>query len=514
MRPIGFTREDFNNVLNYHDIRSSEFSLTADGEAVEPDFLCSHFTSNTDVVPDSVSPARVKNHISDAESYVIKVRKPHPFHEAFIDDLVDLSRRHLYAYTPVLIAARNASVREVAQDGLPIYARAFSGGLRDEVGGDVRELQPGALKLSGDNLLVLYTPNPKLQREVVIRVFRKKVRAGQPSAVEIFSLRDRREFFTAVSRDIGLNTLSENDEDLFFHTLMQIWPCGARHRLSSYVLMKENAPDVVAKLIPWNTRIADGKLVSIGGKEMPDSEISRQIVEGGIKRTYMFERGPEADRLVVEGILGYRRRDKWRFSGWPVTASGIDPTVKVRTDGISRWMCMGHGGLESIESLEDGSNKTIGGSFIQDLLEKRPAGRKLLFLGLGLGVIQRGLMHQHDIRTVEANPAVIEIFRQLYPSEAARMRIDQGDFFDHLGRDDRVWDGLVLDFYDPDLTVLSEQNVGLMLTRLAPNGAIIINKQGDGDAFKNRLRDAGSRAGLVPEFYELSEGQAVAVLSR
>jgi hypothetical protein len=513
VKSLQFTRQDFNNVLNFYDVRSSEFTLIADGEYVEAEDFTTHLTSNTDVVPDFISARRVKDIISVAKSYIIKVKKPYPCHEALIDDAVLVSNRHLFAYTPVIVAARDSFVKTPHIGDLPTYVRFYEGPMRERWGHNLLQTNQTNMDVTGKNLLVLHRPNRRLQRELVIRMFRKKVRAEQRSRGPIFSLRQRSEFFSLVAEELKINDLSPTDADLFFHTLMQTWPCGARHRLSSYIFIKEKEQEVVAEMITWNTRIVEGEIVTISGKRLASSSaVNEQILEGGVKRSYRFEPSRDVDNLVLEGVLGYRRNDDWRYSGWPVTASGKDPSIFVRSDGLRRWMSQKHGGLESIESLVDGTNKAVGTSFLEKELWHYLAEKRTLFAGLGLGVLQRRLLDCSQTLTVEQSAAVIEIFKELYPEEATQLLIVKEDFFSYLQHCDKRWDTIVIDFFDPGHTVLLAENMASMTKCLSAQGTIIINKQGERTSFLDQLKLVTNEYGFAIDCYELNLDQTVAVL--
>lgn len=515
MKPIQFTRHDFNNILNFYDLRSSEFSLMADEEFIDQDLYTGHFTSNTDVIPDFVSAKRVKEIIARSIKYSIKIKKPYPFHEAFVDDSVSLSLKHLYGYAPMIVAACDCRVKILQHEGLPTYIKPFEGALVKTLGISLNQADSTNIECDGKNLFVVYTPNTKLQRELILRIFRKKVRAKNPSQKSIFSLRDRIEFFSSVAENIRSNELLKDDRDIFFHTLMQIWPCGARHRLTSFILMKEKEKDVVGELITWNTRIDENTVRSISGKPMPiSSAITKSILEGGKKRTYRFERSPEVDLFVLEGILGYRRRDDLRFHGWPLLVSTKDPSIVVRSNGVSRWMIQKHGGLESIESIPEGSNRAIGTSFIEGNLWKYLYRKDVLFLGLGLGVLQRGLLGQSQMVTIEHSEAVREIFEALYPEETLQMVIEIDDFFNFLQKTKQTWDSIVVDFYDPLNLVLKEDNFKLLLSHLGGKGVIILNKQGERKALEELLYSVTNVFNIDITINELKFNQTVITLIR
>lgn len=487
MMPKKLSRTDFNNILNYYDIRANEFVLVVNNETIESEYFTSHLTSNTDVVTDYVSVRKVKRLVQDAESFVIKVKKHYPFHETFIDDALEISCRHLYAYTPVLVAACNSSFSVKSLPGLPAYFRVFEGDGDWQLSDNLEPISDRKLNCKGKSLLLILQPNEKLQRELTLRMFRKKIHSHKQRINTIFSLSDREQFYEAVKQGVETSQLSESDAELFRHTLLQTWPCSARGRLSSYILLKENTSDLEADLISWNTRVKDGKVYSLGGKMLCPVEEVQRIVEQGTNRYYGFKRNPDVDKLAIEGIIQYRRMDHWKYRGWVEYVSSLDPTIVVRSDGKFRWLKFPYEGFESLERLADGVNIAVGASFIEKNGLDFFKGKKVIAAGLGLAVIQRKYNDISDITSVEMSPAVVDIFTKLYPDIAPKMKILVNDFFIYLSDTTEKYDTILFDMYDPKHRLFTREDMENALRSLLPNGLMIINKNGSLQEVKERL---------------------------
>jgi hypothetical protein len=342
-------------------------------------------------------------------------------------------------------------------------------------------------------------------------MFRKKLRANASASKETFSASDREVFYKKVKESIDGNTLSATDIHLFTQTLLQLWPCGARHRLSSFILLNEKQLDIVGDLIPWNAYIDKENLHSFTGKQLPDTSVTRQIVQQGLGRFYGFERSVDVDALVLEGVIGYRRKDEWLYRGWIELVSPLDPTALVKSDGKFRWMRLPHGGIESIERLSDGKNFAIGTSFIATNFGASFYRKKALFLGLGLGVLQRHFEKDSLITTIEINPAIIEMFRQLY--EQNTHEIIQGDFFSFLPNTERLFDTIVVDFFDENDKTLQPINFEQIIRHLEPGGNIFINSQGKSTDFENKVEEVSKAFQMEPNFHSLPHLQQLVQIS-
>ena len=499
MRPLMFTREDFNVLLNFGDLRAAEFSLSCNGIAREAFEFTTNFISSQDLAVDYVSAAKVKRLVAEASSYQMRVARHHPWHEAFVDDAVVLSRRHLHAYTPVLVAARGEQVQQPrASAGLPVYLRRFAARTEPEVC-----TEPFISPNANGELLVFYRPDDRVQQEVLIRMFRQKAGRQTAASDQDFNLGD------GLADRLAAHAPTSEDADLFNQVLLQLWPCGAYGRLSSYLYLKERRGPLAAELVTWNVQPSPEGLKTLTGELVPAvGEVGAALSRGGVRRHYSFIRCAETDRLALHGALAYRLDEGWRTRGWPVAASSLDPLVSVRSDGIYRWMTLPHGGLESIEALDTGTNHALGGDFIAREIGQR-LGCRLLFAGLGLGVMQRQLASNRSITTVECNPAVVDIHERLALKRPGH-EIIVGDFMTFLSRAEGVWDAVIVDLCDPDLAMVRPDSLASLAACTAPGGKIVVNHQGDLAAFRSAVDASAAATGSHAQVHDLGNSQAVA----
>ena len=516
MRPLALTRHDFNNLLNYGDLRSSEVSVTRDSKHVDAEEYTVRLRSMSDTVTDYVSAARLRSALNGCRSFEVSIKKPYPFHEALIDDCVSLSVEQQHVYTPIAIGAVDEEVSLPARHGLPLFVRAHEGSVRTSFGDQlVRMDREASLSAVGRNLIVVYRPDPPLQREILLRLSRKFL-SRHPAAGDTasFSTIDRANFELQMEQQLRKLEAAGELGDLFYETLLQLWPCGARRRLTSTILLQEDVTDVVAEMLTWNTRIRDGELLSLSGSTIdPAHQVTQKILAHGVSRKYRLARNMEVDQLVFEGVLGYRPADDWCFRGWPLMSSSRDPSVTVRTDGELRWMHHGSSGLQSIEAVADGANLAVGTSFIERTFGEAWRGKRLLFLGLGLGVLQRSLIGRAAcICSIEMNPAVIELFGRLYPDALSAMDVVEGEFFASMKQATDRWDAIVIDFNDPAHIALSDAHVPQLRERLAPGGRLVINKHLPDRAFSAAVQRAAELFDLAFERFDLEMQQTVLVL--
>ena len=108
-------------------------------------------------------------------------------------------------------------------------------------------------------------------------------------------------------------------------------------------------------------------------------------------------------------------------------------------------------------------------------------GREVLFVGLGLGVLQRGLDPEGRGLTIERSDGVVELFGRLWPS--SRINIQVGDFYELLPTINRAFDTVLIDHHDSEFRSVDPINLKLMLSRLRPLGQIVINRQGQREEF-------------------------------
>lgn len=510
MAALMFTRHDYNNLLNYSELRSIECLVSVDGSPVDPEQYTRHFTSNTDMIPDYVSARKLRDVIQGKTSYLIRIRKPYPFHEAFIEDAVELSLRHLQVYTPVAVAASNAVCEFEAHLDHPHYLRAYEGGLADKYGRDLVRLDEPELSVADREVVVVYRPNVVAQRELLIRMFRKKVRGREKANDHASSIRGQEAFMATVEEIINDNIVAKADRQLFRETLLQYWPCGARRRLATFIYLTENRSDVVAERVPWNAVEHESGVIGVDGKLVNLARSTKEDVFSP-KNLRLRPRTEELDSLALMGVIGYRPADYWRFGGWPLMASNLDPLVVVRTDGELVWMCQAHGGLESVYRNSDGRNLAIGSGYIEQHLSDLFTNREVLFVGLGLGVLQRGLDAEGRGLTIEKSDGVVELFLRLWPS--SRQKIQVGDFYELLPTLKRTFDTVLIDHFDPEFRSIDPANLRLILNRLRPFGQLVINRQGQREEFIRRAEDCAQALGLQCRNFLLPNDQTVLQIS-
>ena len=500
MRPLTITRTEFNNMLNFGALTAAEFGLAVDGRDVEPRDFTTDFISSQDVVVDYVSAAKVAALCRTARSFVIRISRYYPWHDALIEDCVAHSVRRGFAVTPTLIFCKDT---------------AFSFGQDDEVRwfeGEKPDLQAseGPVELAGSHLFAWYRRDTRVQRELVGRCMRRQLATVDDGEHRLSDLGSDR-FIELVEEILTDSAASEIGSEEFRQTLLQIWPAGARGRLASYVYLKEGRRDLFARTIPWNVSLGDGTPVALGGRKLTgEGEVAKTLRREGIRRMHAFGRSPETDEFVLAGALRYEEGTRWDFLGWPVMTSPLDPTVVVRTDGLYRWLTIAGHGVQSIERAAGGENRAVGGSFIQQHYHPECRGEHALFLGLGLGVVQRA-WSDVEVTTIENSAAVCEIFARLYPQEP-RHRIIQDDFKRFIDTEDRRWKMMILDFHDPDDLALSDEWLSVMLARLAEEGTIVINRHAPSAFFVDACRNAAERFDLEIEHHPLDHDQRVVAL--
>ena len=512
MQPIPFTRDDFNQLLSFGDVRTSEFWMTTGGRSVTPFEVISEFVSSHDVITDYGSARKVASLVHHADKFGIYVSRNYPWHEALILDCLELTMRHRHAYSPVVIAGKNEQFMLSNElTNLPLYARRIYGEVSPVVSDVLQEFPSDGVHANTESLLVAFRPNRRVQRELILRMFRTK--AAQATEEPIF-LRDTELANSQYSVEdvIRRNDLGPNDEDLFYKILLQLWPCGSFGRLSTFILLSEGETNLVATSVPWTTRIVSNQLRDISGKILPPSSEAEEIARRHPDSVREYARSSATDALALHGLAIYAKANDWRKRGWPVAVSRLDPTLAVRTDGVLRWLCLPHGGVESIEHVTSGRNKTIGGGFLQQYYRDVFIGKKLLFLGLGLGVLQRSYVKNCLVETVEINPAVVELFHHLYPACPQDLHIHIGDFFEFLEKSTDAWDAMFLDYFDPAYESLEDDRMALMQQHLKPGGLILLNRQGGRDEFTTKLDGIRTKLGVTITVHELLHEQTVAAI--
>lgn len=503
-----FTKHDFNNLLNFGDVRAAEFYLEVDGEARESCEYVTPFASNLDVVNDYVSPKRIAKLLTDGTSYMMKVSRNYPFHEAFILDCVQLSIKSRMAYTPCVVAAKSTFIR-IREEGC--YARFFTGSLGERRNDQLVELHQGQFAISGATILVIYRPNDCVQREILMRSFRRA--ASKLEDPNRYSKSCRSDFATLVDSIMLRGVDSSVVEDEYFQSLLQFWPAGAYGRLSSFVLLHEGLEELIAEPVKWNLRFEGESLKDLRGETVQISDSIKQSLAGGAQgKRIEVPRTLETDALVAKGLFSYHRESDWRSRGRVELCSMSDPTVHVRTDGKRRWLAFAHGGIESIESLITGRNLATGGGFIQNEFLDLVRGGNVAFLGLGLGVIQRNWASQCEITSVEISKPIIEMYCALY-AECSSHRIIHGDFFGWIHQSGCLWDAFVIDCFLP-LDSHLQDSLKMLLVHLRAGGMLMLNKNGEADQFEAWVAQTAALLGSSYQIWSLDFDQSVALLRK
>jgi spermidine synthase len=129
--------------------------------------------------------------------------------------------------------------------------------------------------------------------------------------------------------------------------------------------------------------------------------------------------------------------------------------------------------------------------FLQLPLAYRPGTRRILFIGLGGGSVQKRLWRDFpglDLEVVELDPVVRDVayrFFRLPRSERLRVAVEDGRRF--LQQNDERWDAIVIDAYFSDsipFHLATVEFLELARSRLTPGGVIASNVIGSikGDA--------------------------------
>ena len=131
--------------------------------------------------------------------------------------------------------------------------------------------------------------------------------------------------------------------------------------------------------------------------------------------------------------------------------------------------------------------------FLQLPLAYSPGVRKILFIGLGAGSVQKRMWRDFpelDLETVELDPVVRDVaYRYFHLPRNSRLQVAVEDGRRFLQRDDERWDAIVIDAYFSDslpfhLTTI--EFLELARSRLTPGGVIASNLIGSlsGDGSK------------------------------
>ncbi|MFS8036747.1 hypothetical protein ACI7BZ_07260 [Xanthobacter sp. AM11] len=429
-----FTRADLNNVLNFNDLRASEVTLCLNGRTIPARELSSRFISNIDVVLDRIDPAKLAAKICDQSNFTIEFERAYPFHEVFIGPCLELSLRHRHAYSPVLWAGREANLslagRHVAS--LPIYGVVFEGHADRIPRLELALIEGEAVELGELTIGALFVPNPDIQAEAIRR--------------------EQLTFKAAAASGRGPSTPEAGSDwpiDFFERALKSLWPAEAMGRLATYVNLRENRADIRAFGVEISRKGVpiEGRL----GELYEEVELTSNIVASKAPGASL-PRSSEVDSLALRGVLSYRRGDWPTVAGWPLFVSSKDPAVMVRSNGVVRWLRLAHGDFESIERIKDQRNLALGARTAWDLYGHLAPDRRVLFAGLGLGVVQRANVLDSTSVTCEINEGVIDAFAYIYPDVAHRLEIQCVDFYDYVERvrGKQAFSMAFLDFYDPD----------------------------------------------------------------
>jgi len=450
-----FTRADLNNILNFNDLRASEVTLCVNGRTIPARELSSRFISNTDVVLDRVDPAKLAAKIRDQSNFTIEIERAYPFHEVFIGPCLELSLRHRHAYSPVLWAGREASLSLAGRNAasLPIYGVVFEGHANSMPRLELARIEEEALAVGELTIGALFVSNPEIQAEAI-----------------------RREQLTikAVATSGGGASAPDAESDqpteFFERALKSLWPAEAMGRLATYVNLRENRADIRAFRVEISREGVpiEGRL----GELYEEVGLAPNVVASKAPGASLA-RSPEVDALALRGVLSYRHGDWPTVAGWPLYVSSKDPAVMVRSNGVVRWLRLAHGDFESIERIKDQRNLALGARTAWDFYGHLAPDRRILFAGLGLGVVQRANVLDSASVTCEINQGVIDAFAYVYPDVAKRLEIQCVDFYDYVEKagDKQAFSMAFLDFYDPDDRFL-RQDVLEGILRIAPVAVI------------------------------------------
>lgn len=410
-----FTRADFNNLLNFTDLRANELTLRVGGAVVAARELVSRFVSNVDVIMDRVDPGKLAARLDGVQNFSIEVERSYPFHDVLIRPCLDLSIHHRFAYSPVLWIGRNVDLPLTDRiDGChPVYGTLFEGKAGGLVKLNLANLTDRpAIHIDAFAVGALFVPNVDVQAEVGRRV----------------------QIIGKVSADrIAINASSPidpaHDEGIFIRALKSLWPAEAMGRLSTYIYLREGRPDVRAFGVDTSLegKSVPGKL----GVQYEEIEVAPSLIVSKAPNASL-PRSPELDALAIRGVVTYRAGEWSSVAGWPVYVSSRDPEVVVRSNGVVRWLRLGHGEIESIERLEDERNLALGARTAWELYGHLAPDRMVLFAGLGLGVVQRSVAMDTRSVTCEINPSVVDAFNYIFPDIGGRLRIVVSDFYDFV----------------------------------------------------------------------------------
>lgn len=475
------TPADFNTLLNFSDFRSSELTLSVDDAVVPSRDLVSRFESNTDVILDRVDVRLVAAKVRGVRAYLIELEKGYPFHEALIRITLRISAEQGFSYVPILFSGRNShiTIPEQLPNNLSAYGVAYQGNWEAGPPQQLVRLGPGKrVELRGDVLGAVFMPKPYLHAAVM----------GRMGQLE------------------GGGQRSEAANALFIDALLSCWPCSAMGRLSTYIHMRSGASDVIGfgvEAYLGGTALS-GRLSEI----YEEAVLAPGVTESKAPNSAVI-RSPVADALALRGQVVYRKGEWSKAAGWAVFVAPEDPFVEVRSNGIVRWMRLGHGLVESIERLSDGRNLALGPRTAMELHGHLIEDRNVLYGGLGLGVIQRQLALDSTSITCEINPGVISAFKYVCPDAVHQMQIVNQDIYKYVRT---LADGVrfsmaFLDFYDAEMRILRHDDLAAVL-RVAK--VLVINKHISGpDDLANmleRLRDIG-----LPVETHVAEGKQLVV---
>jgi spermidine synthase len=119
-------------------------------------------------------------------------------------------------------------------------------------------------------------------------------------------------------------------------------------------------------------------------------------------------------------------------------------------------------------------------------LAYNPDAEDVLFVGLGAGSSPKRMWREFShlqVEVVELDPVVVEVAHRYFavPRNEPRLRVEVGDGRQHLARDDRRWDVIVIDAFFADAIpfhLVTREFLELARSRLAPGGVIVTNAIG------------------------------------
>jgi spermidine synthase len=128
-------------------------------------------------------------------------------------------------------------------------------------------------------------------------------------------------------------------------------------------------------------------------------------------------------------------------------------------------------------------------------LAYNPSATNVLFIGLGAGSSPKRMWREFPelrIEAVELDPVVVDVAHRYFsvPRDEPRLRVVTGDGRQHLAREERRWDVIVIDAFFADAIpfhLVTQEFLELARSRLAPGGVIVTNAIGAMEGDGSRL---------------------------